>query len=1540
MLVVLSLVIVSAVVVIYAVGSGADITGAGTADDPYLIYTAKGLKTFGDIVNGQNGQTKQPDACAKLMADIVLNDGTFDENGSYTKGASGKDAEEWTPIGYYKTADYSEYAGTFDGGGHTVKGLYVTGAGQAGLFGYVSSATIKNVTVDGYVCLNSDGFAGGIVGWMSNAYYGARIENCVNLCHVVADDPVEIGGIVGEIVGGEILNCANLGTISAAGQTYRTGIGGIAGRTSGATLIDCYNAGKVMSRGDLSNHRVGGIVGDAYSQSTITNCYNVGKVSKETWSSYCYVGGIAGRQDRGAIKNCYWLSGTAEKAVDQIDDGTRTNVAAKSKAEFSGGDVLELLKGGRTDSPWTKIGYLAAADMLLPMFSWQTADTMNITGTGTADDPYLIYTAEGLRTFRDKVNSGEVDAFAKLMDNIDLGNKAWTPIANYTGTFDGNGKTIKGINVTGVTNAGLFGLLSGSAVVKNLTVAGSVEASNINGDAYAGSITAKISGNVQIIDCVNNAAVKATVNNDVDIKYIAYAGGMAGRVDGSVRITRCTNNGAVVIDSIRANAHIGGMAGHADGSVVIENCLNAADLSADASGSRYLSDGTTETTYVTANPYAGGMVGYADGVTVTGCYNTGAVTTRSTGDYSQQPSIGGMLGRADNNVTITNSGNTGKITAIRFGAQTIAGGIVGAAAANNGTFFTISYCYSTGEVPSDHPQSWVGGIAGLISQYYGSTLNISDCYWLTGSCGNGVGKNIDSAASVTKVEALSKTEFALKDGVRRLLTVTALRKLGYVAAADMTLPLLEWQTADSHVHNQNGILGGCTCGVLTHTGDETDPYPISTAEDLKTFRDLASHDPSICAKLINDIDLGGEQWTPIGNSDVYAGIFDGNGKTIRGLNVTGVENAGLFGRTIEATIRNLAVDGTVSGLKYAGGIVGMSNYGTTIEGCVNLCRVSASGYSACAGGIVGYLYYTVFSSSEPPNSIKNCANFGEISVGGADYGIYAGGIVGCMDPEDSPITGCYSVGKVSGSSKSADIGGIYGFGMKDRSYYLIDTVQGDLGYSATTKAKFANDVLALLQNGDASSPWTKTGYVASVGMTLPLLNWQTADSHTCNFEWKHTDTEHWKECDCSLIEAGSKAAHSGTDDGDCTTAVVCECGYVITGAEATHTWTNWASCGNGKHERHCTNSGCETYETENCHGGTATCKEQATCSICGEKYGDIDPDNHTGSKEWTIKNETEHEQKYSCCGKTMVAKESHNWENGVCTECGYGCAHKGGTSTCTEQATCSICREKYGDIDPDNHTGSKEWTIKNETEHEQKYSCCGKTTVAKEAHEWKNGTCTECGYVCGHKGGTATCTEQATCSICCEKYGNIDHNNHVNLRKIPAVAATVEAKGSIEYFVCDDCKKLFADEKCTKKITLADTITEKAAPTIISGADSKWYRYGKNEYLEFRSDALYADFISVSVDGKLLDELQYEKSEGSIIIRLKADYLNSILIGKHTISITSVSGDATATFAVSFPDADVPTGDSFIICLAAFAAGLSGLIALAAVCIKRRKLKA
>ena len=336
-------------------GNPALVTGSGTEADPYQISTAEGLKWFRDKVNGSNGQTQNAGAHAKLMNDIVLNDGTFDENGTYTPGASGKAAEKWTPIafsGLFNEHTTLYYTGTFDGQGHTIKGLYVsinnaTSIGDAvclGLFSTAKKAVIRNVTVTGYVF----GFAG------------------------------NLGGIVGYLSDGTIENCANYCTVKSTladteGPSY---VGGIAGAMDkGSVIRDCYNTGTITVVEYREWNMTGGVVG--YSDdSAVSNCYNAGKVA----GSWNYNGEIAGGSNAGdengnpsTVSNCYYLDGTGWNAVGN-GKGSITNTESKTAAQFANGTVLALLKAGaRTGTdPWaTECKYLTAAGRTLPVFKGQ-----------------------------------------------------------------------------------------------------------------------------------------------------------------------------------------------------------------------------------------------------------------------------------------------------------------------------------------------------------------------------------------------------------------------------------------------------------------------------------------------------------------------------------------------------------------------------------------------------------------------------------------------------------------------------------------------------------------------------------------------------------------------------------------------------------------------------------------------------------------------------------------------------------------------------------------------------------------------------------------------------------------------------------------------------------------------------------------------------------------------------------------------------------------------------------------------------------------
>lgn len=194
-------------------------------------------------------------------------------------------------------------------------------------------------------------------------------------------------------------------------------------------------------------------------------------------------------------------------------------------------------------------------------------------------------------------------------------------------------------------------------------------------------------------------------------------------------------------------------------------------------------------------------------------------------------------------------------------------------------------------------------------------------------------------------------------------------------------------------------------------GTEANPYLIGTAAELEWFRDHVNGDASgtpyrtECAKLTNDITL--KSWTPFApeNGDIrnaFGGTFDGNGHTISGLNGSN----GLFGFVNGATIKNLKVEGTISGTSAnVGGIVGKTQGKVTITNCSFTGSVSAtkSGSSNAAGGIVGRVNAGTLK-------VENCANHATVTAEKAS----AAGIIGYGGSNKVTITNCYNDGAIRG----------------------------------------------------------------------------------------------------------------------------------------------------------------------------------------------------------------------------------------------------------------------------------------------------------------------------------------------------------------------------------------------------------------------------------------------------------------------------------------------------------------------------------------------
>ena len=604
-----------------------------------------------------------------------------------------------------------------------------------------------------------------------------------------------------------------------------------------------------------------------------------------------------------------------------------------------------------------------------------------------------------------------------------------------------------------------------------------------------------------------------------------------------------------------------------------------------------------------------------------------------------------------------------------------------------------------------------------------------------------------------------------------------------------------------------------------------------------------------------------------------------------------------------------------------------------------------------------------------------------------------------------------------------------------------------------------------------------TTYNVTGDVTLYAIWENKPHTHTYSTEWSTDSANHWHECTCG--DKKDLAPHvDANNDHNCDV-----CGWKM----SDHT------------------------------GGTATCKEKATCTICGQKYGELAAHNY--KTEWST-DETNHWHECSVCGDKkdlaphVDANNDHN-----CDVCGWKMSdHTGGTATCKDKATCTICGQKYGSLA--GHNYKTEWST-DETNHWHECSVCGDkkdeaahipgaaatettpqtcticgyvikaalghthnfnqkntsetylksaATCTKKAVYYYSCTCGEKGtetfesgelaahaykttwsndnashwhscYVCGdkkdeevhidknkdhncdvcgkkmtdHTGGTATCKDRATCSICGEKYGSLaghvyktiwsyDETNHWHEcsvcgskkdeeahipgeeatetthqtctvcgyvikaaighvhsytekntdEKYLKTPATCTAKavyyyscscgnkgtetfesgdmlahswgtvwvsdGSKHWHECTVCKTKGdeADHAFEWKIDKEATVTEagakheeckicgynktavaidKLAPSITDGSNAKWGK-GDENGLTFKSDAAFSDFVEVLVDGKTITAENYEKREGSIVIQLKASYLATLAAGEHTLTIRSASGDATTKFTI------------------------------------------
>ena len=272
-----------------------------------------------------------------------------------------------------------------------------------------------------------------------------------------------------------------------------------------------------------------------------------------------------------------------------------------------------------------------------------------------------------------------------------------------------------------------------------------------------------------------------------------------------------------------------------------------------------------------------------------------------------------------------------------------------------------------------------------------------------------------------------------------------------------------------------------------------------------------------------------------------------------------------------------------------------------------------------------------------------------------------------------------------------------------------------------------------------------------------------------------------------------------------------------------HTYGEWTSNGDGTHTRQCTADGCtEGVETDNCIDEDKNHK----CDICDyiiSECADTDKNHICDICGNIISNHEDANQDHVCdyCEKVISNHEDADKDH-VCDLCGKTISNH---EDADNNHICDYCEKvisNHEDADKDHicdHCGK---VISNHEDADNNHICdyCDKVISNHEDAD-EDHVCDYCGKVItNHIGGNKTCRDKAVCEACGKSYGELDPNNHTDLKHFPAKAATEDSEGNIEYWYCSGCNKYYRGKDGTKEIKKADTVTAKLPKSPPTGDNS------------------------------------------------------------------------------------------------------------------------
>lgn len=1032
--------------------------GEGTQADPYRIATAAQLSGFAAATQASKLVTRN--LYFQLDADIALTDA-------------------WTPI--------HNFAGTFDGDGHTVSGVTMgteaapLDQSSVGFFDSLAKgATVKNLKLtDVAVYVSSSAaarlYVGGLVGG-ADAGANTVIDNCSvtgSIVSAASSSSVLVGGLAGTLGNdSRVTNSYADTAVSGSSTKYAVAAGGLVGSFgSGSFVGNCAALGDVAVSGNslqYNRSKAGGLI--ASSPYLTENCYAAGNVTMTNASSEydAYAGMLIGEQSGSAVVDSHysskavltvngeskdliavgktpdsWYSGINYNKITAQDDVTNDAFAAVMNQGISTEGLAAtdeyLINSGKFS------GYTAAGLAAMRPAVWQSwgaadgkvllgvkAEGIFASGTGTKADPFVIETEAQLRAFAASTIGDDATDYAGQYVALDADitlNGAWTPIHYFAGSFDGRGHTVSGVRIgtelapLEQSSVGFFDVLSNGASLANLHL--------------------------------TNVAVYGKLTGDWDRPFV---GGLVGGSLGmgkNARIDHCSVAGGIVSAEGRQWAYGGGL---------------TASLYLDAYLTNSWTDVTVQVKSANGLCSAGGLVATnSNGTMIANCAALGGVTAISgyTTSSKVSASVGGLVGQG------------------------------------TGMFHN---CYAAGNVAltmaitPDEPA--VGSLIGQMSTSRSYNGIVTDCYYnskatvtVNGTAGTAVAFGDLVSGDTNNVAGADTSSAAFADTMNRGLTVEGLaatdkfltsNDIGFTT--DMLIAMRPAAWYGWEVRNGKTVLGADVfvqpdAPVLDFfergSGTEADPWVIQNLDQLKAFAaSFAKTDYSGKYIVLGaDIDLAGEAWTPIGHmangTQAFRGSFDGQSHKISNMTI-GSKAApvsaeariyfGLFAALMNGSVvENLGLENVNVHLTADK----ESAIGGALAGCcdlavINNCwatgditaRTEDGSYAnnSFAGGLIGYSQRSYILNSwtdvtldafcKTANAeaggitamnaygmIVNCYTFGDISgetdrENVDDGGVtYLGGIAGC---QAGTIANCYTTSNCTSRSWTRYVGAIAG----------------------------------------------------------------------------------------------------------------------------------------------------------------------------------------------------------------------------------------------------------------------------------------------------------------------------------------------------------------------------------------------------------------------------------------------------------------------------------------------------------------------------------